>query len=139
MKIDKGFIIIAIVALGFMYLVDNVVGTIEKENPDIMTKDSKRAKELSKYYKVDYNGDPVLNLTRLSVLEGKSIWLGSPLESKVMSYFPDFVSMRQVAKNQLTDSKFKEFLITKMRAIEARYTSGALSLDAARDAMKNLD
>ena len=139
MKIDKGFIIIAVVAVGFMYLVDNVVGTIEKENPDIMTKDSKRAKELSKYYKVDYNGDPVLNLARLSISEGKSIWFGSPLESKVMSYFPDFVSMSQVAKNQLTDSKFKDFLITKLRSIEARYTSGSLSLDAARDAMKHLD
>ena len=139
MKIDKGFLIIAVVALGFMYLVDNVVGTIEKDNPDIMTKDSKRAKELSKYYKVDYNGDPILNLARLGVSEGKSIWFGSPLESKVMSYFPDFVSMRQVAKNQLTDSQFKDFLITKLRSIEARYTSGTLSLDAARDAMKHLD
>jgi len=139
MKIDKGFIVIAIVALGFMYLVDNVVGTIEEDNPGIMTKDSKRAKELSKYYKVDYNGDPVLDLARLSVTEGRSIWKGSPLESKIMSYFPDFVSMRQVARNQLTDSKFKDFLLDELRSVEARYTSGTLSLDAARDAMNHLD
>jgi len=139
MKIDKGFIIIAIVALGFMYLVDNVVGTIEEDNPGIMTENSKRAKELSEYYRVDYDGDPILDLTRVGVEQGKTIWLESPLEQEVMGYFPDFVSMSQIVKNQITDSPFKEFLIDKLRYIEASYTSGSISLDQARDAMKHLD
>jgi len=139
MKIDKGFFIIGIVGFGFMYLVNNVVGTIESENPSILTKNSKRAKELAQYYKVDYNGDPMLDLTRVGIDQGKNIWIGSPLEAKVMKYFPDFLSMEQMIENQITESPFKKFLLKKLKIIEYKYTAGEMSLDSARDAVTHLD
>jgi len=124
--------------LGFMYLVTNLVDTAESTTPGLETTQSRKAKEYAQYYRKDVNGDDMLNLAGVPLPKAKAVWSESGVQYRVLSYFPDFDTMKQLVENQLDKSKFKTFLLQKIKQTEGNYLDGTINLDQARRALKEL-
>ena len=135
---NKGLIVIIAIGLAFMYFAINITGIAEETTPGLESSQSKRAKEYAAYYKTDFNGDAVLDLSKASLAKSKEVWRTSPIKDSILGYFPDFDTMRQMLENQLVDSEFKTFLIKKLNEVEGDYTSGAKNSDQAKKALMNL-
>ncbi len=124
--------------MGFMYLVTNLVGEAESTTPGLENSQSRKAKEYAQYYRKDINGDDMLNFAGVPLSKAKAVWSESTVKYRVMSYFPDFDTMKQIAESQLNKSEFKTFLLAKMKKIEGDYLDGAINLDQARKAFEDI-
>ncbi len=127
-----------IAGIGFMYLVTDLVSEAESTTPGLENSQSRKAREYAKYYSVDINGDDVLNLAGIPLPKAKSVWRESIIREKLLGYFPDFDTMKQVAKDQLQDSAFKTYFLKKLWEIEGKYIDGGIGLDQARSAIESL-
>ena len=135
---DKGLIVIIAVGLAFMYFAINITSIAEETTPGLESSQSKQAKEYAAYYKTDFNGDAVLDLSKASLAKSKEVWRTSSIKDSVLGYFPDFDTMKQMLENQLANSEFKTFFIKKLNDIEGDYMSGTKNSDQAKKALTNL-
>lgn len=124
--------------LGFMYLVTNLVDTAESTTPGLESSQSKKAKEYAQYYRKDINGDDMLNFSGVPLSKAKEVWSESTVKSRMLSYFPDFDTMKEIVGIQLNKSEFKTFLLKNLKKIENDYLDGTISLDQAREALQHL-
>ncbi len=124
--------------LGFMYLVTNLVDTAESTTPGLESSQSKKAKEYAQYYRKDINGDDMLNFSGVPLSKAKEVWGESTVKSRMLSYFPDFDTMKEIAESQLNKSEFKTFLLKTLKKTEGEYLDGAINLDQARKALQYL-
>ena len=124
--------------LGFMYLVTNLVDTAESTTPGLESSQSKKAKEYAQYYRKDINGDDMLNFSGVPLSKAKEVWSESTVKSRMLSYFPDFDTMKEIAESQLNKSEFKTFLLKTLKKTENDYLDGAINLDRARKALQYL-
>ncbi len=124
--------------LGFMYLVTNLVDTAESTTPGLESSQSKKAKEYAQYYRKDINGDDMLNFSGVLLSKAKEVWSESTVKSRMLSYFPDFDTMKEIVGIQLNKSEFKTFLLKNLKKIENDYLDGTISLDQAREALQHL-
>ncbi len=136
--VNKGILLMIIAGIGFMYLVTDLVGEAESTTPGLENSQSRKAREYAKYYSVDINGDDVLNLSGLPLPKAKNVWKESIIKEKMLSFFPDFDTMKQVAKEQLQESEFKTYFLKRLWEIEGKYIDGAMGLDQARNAIESL-
>ena len=127
-----------VAGIGFMYLVTDLVSEAESTTPGLENSQSRKAREYQKYYSVDVNGDNVLNLTGLPLSKAKDVWRMSIIREKVLSTFPDFDSMKHVAKEQLQESEFKTYFLRKLWEIEGKYLDGGIGLDQTRNAVEGI-
>ncbi len=123
---------------GFMYLVTNLVSEAESTTPGLENSQSRKAKEYAQYYRKDVNGDDMLNFAGVPLSKAKAVWSESTVKDKVLSYFPDFDTMKQIAEGQLNKSEFKTFLLNRLKKIEGDYLDGAINLDQARKAFEDI-
>jgi len=135
---NKGIIIMILAGIGFMYMVTNLVGEAESTTPGLENSQSRKAKEYAQFYKKDINGDDVLNFSGVSLAKASKVWSESTIKYKMLKYFPDFDMMRQIADNQLNASKFKTFLLHKMKQIEGDYLDGVRNLDQTKKALEDI-
>ncbi len=124
--------------LGFMYLVTNLVDTAESTTPGLESSQSKKAKEYAQYYRKDINGDDMLNFSGVPLSKAKEVWSESTVKSRMLSYFPDFDTMKEIAESQLNKSEFKTFLLKTLKKTENDYLDGAINLDRARKTLQYL-
>ena len=124
--------------VGFMYLVTNLVGEAESTTPGLENSQSRKVKEYAQYYKKDINGDLMLNFAGVPLPKAKAVWNESPIKRRVLSYFPDFDTMKQVAESQLNESAFKTFLLQKIDKIEGDYLDGVRNLDQTKKALEDI-
>jgi len=124
--------------LGFMYLVTNLVDTAESTTPGLESSQSKKAKEYAQYYRKDINGDDMLNFSGVPLSKAKEVWSESTVKSRMLSYFPDFDTMKEIAESQLNKSEFRTFLLKTLKETENDYLDGAINLDRARKALQYL-
>jgi len=136
----KGWIVLLILGLGFMFLVNVFLGQAESENATYETKTTKtiERENFAKYHRKDFNGDNVLDLSTLSLSAGSVVWLDSDIKNSIISNFPDFDAMKQMIGNQLVDSETKTFLLDKFSEIEGRYLSGEMSAVEANNMLMYL-
>ncbi len=123
---------------GFMYLVTNLVSEAESTTPSLENSQSRKAKEYAQYYRKDVNGDDMLNFSGVPLSKAKAVWNESTVKDKVLSYFPDFDTMKQIAGGQLNESEFKTFLFNKFKQVEDDYLDGTVGLDQARRALEDI-
>ena len=124
--------------LGFMYLVTNLVDTAESTTPGLESSQSKKAKEYAQYYRKDINGDDMLNFSGVPLSKAKEVWSESTVKSRMLSYFPDFDTIKEIAESQLNKSEFKTFLLKNLKKTENDYLDGTIGLDQARKALQYL-
>lgn len=135
---NKGIAVMFLAGLGFMYLVTNLVDTAESTTPGLESSQSKKAKEYAQYYRKDINGDDMLNFSGVPLSKAKEVWGESTVKSRMLSYFPDFDTMKEIAESQLNKSEFKTFLLKTLKKTEGEYLDGAINLDQARKALQYL-
>ncbi len=135
---NKGIVLMFLAGLGFMYLVTNLVDTAESTTPGLESSQSKKAKEYAQYYRKDINGDDMLNFSGVPLSKAKEVWSESTVKSRMLSYFPDFDTMKEIVGIQLNKSEFKTFLLKNLKKIENDYLDGTISLDQAREALQHL-
>jgi len=128
----------ALAGLAFMYLVTNLVDTAESTTPGLENIQSRKAKEYAQYYRKDINGDDMLDFSGAPLSKAKAVWNESTVKHRVLSYFPDFDTMKQIAESQLYKSEFKTFLLKTMKKIEGDYQDGTINLDQAREAIGDI-
>ncbi len=124
--------------IGFMYLVTNLVGEAESTTPGLENSQSRKAKEYAQYYKKDINGDDMLNFADVPLFKAKAVWNESTVKRRVLSYFPDFDTMKQIANSQLNESEFKKYLLKRMDQIEGDYIDGVRNLDQTKKALEDI-
>jgi len=135
----KGFIILLIVGLGFVYFVFSFVGDVERSDSDsYVSKSEKQAKEWAKYYKKDVLGQPVLDLKGAPMKTAKEVWEQSQLREEMLENFPDFELMRQFVNDRLLPSSFRDYLLQKIERVESDYLAGSIDSAKARAALTNL-
>ena len=127
-----------VAGLAFMYLVTNLVDTAESTTPGLENTQSRKAREYARYYKKDINGDDVLNFAGVPLSKAKAVWNESTIKNMMLDYFPDFGMMKQIARSQLDESKFKDFLLKSLEKTENDYLDGTINLDQAKRAVQHL-
>lgn len=136
----KGWVLILLLGVGFIYLVNVFLGQAESDPQQYRTKSSKSIdkENFDKYHKSDFNGDSVLDLSTLSLEEGKKVWLDSDVKRNIISNFPNFDMMIQMIDNQLVKSETKTFLLDKFNEVEVKYLSGDIDSVTARNILMYL-
>ncbi len=127
-----------VAGLAFMYLVTNLVDTAESTTPGLENTQSRKAREYARYYKKDINGDDVLDFAGVPLSKAKAVWSESTVKNRMLGYFPDFGTMKQIAQSQLNEGKFKNFLLQTLEKTENDYLDGTIGLDQARKAIEHL-
>jgi hypothetical protein len=135
---NKGIIVMILAGMGFMYLVTDLVGEAESTTPGLENSQSRKAKEYARYYKKDINGDDMLSLAGVPLPKAKAVWSESTVKYRVLGYFPDFDTMKQIAASQIDESEFKTFLLAQMKKIEGEYLDGVRNLDQTKKAMEDI-
>jgi len=130
--VSKGLLVMILAGIGFAYLVIGFVDEAESTTPGASNGASRKARAYQQYYKKDVNGDDTLYLAGLSLEKAKDVWAESTVRDSVLSYFPDFESMVQVAEGQLDESAFRRYLLKRLDNIEGKYIDGVIGLDQAR-------
>jgi len=142
---DKGFILLLIVGIGFLYFVFNVVGQVEHEDLqtvnsiDSTTYGDGSQRAILQYYKQDVTGTSILDLSGVPLEEAKKIWRKSPTKNRILSLFPNFSLMKDMIKLRVAPSEFRDYLLQKVDDIEGQYLSGTISSFEAKNAINNLD
>ena len=136
--VNKGILVMIMAGAGFMYLVTNLVDTAESTTSGLENTQSRKAKEYAQYYRKDINGDDMLNFAGVPLSKAKAAWGESTVKYRVLGYFPDFDTMKQIAESQLNKSEFKTFLLKTMKKTEGDYLDGAINLDQARKAFQDI-
>ena len=135
---SKGIMVMLVAGLAFMYLVTNLVDTAESTTPGLENTQSRKAREYARYYKKDINGDDVLDFAGVPLSKAKAVWSESTVKNRMLGYFPDFGTMKQIAQSQLNEGKFKNFLLQTLEKTENDYLDGTIGLDQARKAIEHL-
>jgi len=143
---DKGFILLLIVGIGFMFFVFNVVGKVEGDdvhtlNPidDSVGYGDLREQEILQHYKQDITGTSILDLSGVPLNKAKQIWRDSPTRNRIVSLFPNFNLMKDMIKLRVAPSEFRDYLLQKVNDIEEQYLAGSIDEFHAKKALSSLD
>ena len=136
--VNKGILIMILAGAGFMYLVTDLVNQAESTTPGLENSQSKKAKEYARYYQKDVNGNDMLNFAGVPLSKAIAVWSESTVKDKVLSHFPDFDTMKQIADGQLNKSEFKTFLFNRLKKVEDDYLSGTIDLNQAKKALEDI-
>ena len=134
---EKGLLIIAAIGVAIIYFATNFSGDKPADN-DISWSVSNKNDQLSPYYEEDVLGNLVLNLSKVSLDQAKSIWASTPTAQKIASIVPDFDLARINIENNVVDGAFRRYLLAFLEKLEGRFQSGKIQSDQARKALLNL-
>jgi len=143
---DKGFILLLIVGIGFMFFVFNVVGKVEGDdvrtlNPidDSAGYGDSRSQEILRHYKQDVTGTSILDLSNVPLDKAKKIWSASPTKDRIVKLFPNFNLMKDMIKLRVAPSEFRDYLLQKVNDVEEQYLAGNIDEFHAKKAIANLE
>ncbi len=134
---DKGLLVIVAIGVAIIYFATNFSGDKPADN-DISWSVSNKNDKLSPYYEEDVLGNRVLNLSKVSLEQAKSIWTSTPTAQKISSMVPDFDLARIEIENNVVEGAFRQYLLQFLEKIEGRFQSGKIQSDQAQKAILNL-
>jgi hypothetical protein len=135
----KGFLMLVAVGAIFAYLVFNFVSDIERDDPDtLISKDEKKAREFAKYYKKDAIGELILDFHGTTLEKAKEVWKESPIRKEILENFPEFEIMRELIRQRLRESRFREYLLKRFDEVESEYFSGEIDSEKAKKLLTDL-
>ena len=92
-----------------------------------------------KNYKLDSNGNEILELSTLSLEDKKRLWNNSPLKEEMINLFPDFSEMKYFIENRIDDDGvFKRKLLTHTQSVQEKYIGGGMSGESAKNMLSHL-
>ena len=134
---DKGLLVIAAIGVAIIYFATNFSGDKPADN-DVSWSVSNKNDKLSPYYEEDVLGNRVLNLSKVSLDQAKSVWPSTPTAQKIASIVPDFDLARIEIENSVVEGTFRHYLLRSLEKLEGRFQSGKIQSDQAQKAMLNL-
>jgi len=131
----KGFMLLLLVGAGFAYFIYYFVTDVSGEDPLYkLSPELRKEKELANYYKKDpVTGDWVMRVGGLSEEKAKKLWREGPILQEVLDNFPKFDLMKEIVRNQVSQSPFRQKLLRHLDNIEDRYLSGEIDAQRARE------
>jgi hypothetical protein len=92
-----------------------------------------------KNYKLDSNGDRILELSTLSLEEKKKLWSESLLKEEMLKLFPNFSEIKYFIENRIQDDgSFKDELLVQVEQVQESYISGSLTGKKAKVMLSNI-
>ncbi len=134
---DKGLLVIGAIGVAIIYFATNFSGDKPADN-DISWSVSDKNDKLSPYYEEDVLGNRVLNLSKVSLDQAKSIWPSTPTAQEISSIVPDFDLARIEIENSVVEGEFRQYLFQSLEEIEGRFQSGKIQSNQAKKAILNL-
>lgn len=129
---DKSLFLFIAIGIGFLYLITNFVGDIQKEDDKYQNSAYQQKHQYDQYQSVDSIGQTILDLTQVDLKRQVDAWNASILKDEFLNYFPDFSAMKTFAKERIRGEKFQVKLIKNIDRVEGKYISGEVSAEAAK-------
>ena len=134
---NKSAFLLLLVGAGFIYLAIFLANDASKNINTYNDTSSISYKGYDDYIKKSASGDDVLDLSGLPLSKAKRIWAQSPIKDDVLDKLPDFDLAKQIVKNELADSSFKEYILKKLSDLGDKYLSGDIDLLKAKNIISN--
>ncbi|CAA6810753.1 MAG: Unknown protein [uncultured Sulfurovum sp.] len=118
------YLIFILELIVIVFYVDVSYGT---SNSSVMKLDSTNT-EYTAYYSEDITNNTILILDNLPENLKLDIWKASPIETEVLSYFPNMQLMQEVYNNRVEDNGlFKSNFLDYMEELQHQYIAGSIS------------
>jgi hypothetical protein len=134
---DKGLMIVFAIGAAFIYFSTSLFN-LSTSDDDTQWSSSGKKNPYAQYYKENIIGDTVLDLSTVTLSEGKTIWNAVPTKDQIIDALPDFDLAMTTAHNSLADGKFKEYLLGHLESLQSRFLGGEINGDQAKEALGNL-
>ena len=132
----QGLIIFLAIGVIGIYVLMGFMKKVQTTD-NLSTTETRLVEADKKHYRQDAIGQTVLVFGGESYREKFDIWKRSPLHLQFMELFPNFMAMKDFAKDRILDSVFQEELAKKIDAIETEYFSGKISDMQAKEKLDN--
>ena len=81
-----------------------------------------------KGYRLDSNGDEVLELSTFSLKEKRRLWNQSSLKEEMIELFPNFSEIKYFIESRIEDDGiFKDKLLSHVESVQERYIGGGMT------------
>ena len=132
----KGLLVMAAIGVAIVYFATNYAG--DKPMDSVPAFLPNKNDKLAPYYEEDVLGDQVLNFSKISLDQAKSIWPSTPTAQEISSTVPDFDLARVEIGNNVAEGAFRQYLLQFLEEIEGRFQSGKIQSNTAKKAILNL-
>jgi len=135
---DKSFIVFVGVGVGFLYLITNFVGDLEKDDGYNTTSEYSQDDKYNKYISQDSIGRVVLNLEGISKTTQIDVWNHSKLKEECLSYYPDYDEIKKFIKERVVSQSFQKYLLDNVTQLEKDFLMGKIDSDQALRKLESL-
>ncbi|WP_295420155.1 hypothetical protein [Sulfurovum sp.] len=129
---DKSLLIFILVGLGFLYLITNFLGDIQKEDEKFQNKGYQQEHRYDQYHSVDSIGQEILNLVDADAKTQIEAWQASALKQEFLELFPDFADMKRFVKERIRGDALQTTLLKHIDTVEGKFFSGAMTAEQAK-------
>ena len=129
---DKSLFIYVLLGIGFLYVVTNFIGDIQKEDENYQNSEYTQVHKYEKYDSVDSIGQKVLNLVDADVKTQVDAWNASTLKQEYMELFPDLDAMKMFVKDRIRGDALQKKLISNISEVESQFFAGTLNSEQAK-------
>jgi len=135
---DRSFIIFVGVGVGFLYLVTNFVGDLEKDDRYSTNSEYTQNDKYNKYISKDSIGRVILDLEGVSKTTQIDVWDHSALKEECLTYYPDYDEIKKFIKERVVGQSFQKYLLDNVAQIEKGFLMGDIDSDQALRKLESL-
>jgi hypothetical protein len=128
---DKSLFFFILIGIGFLYVVTNFVGDIQKDEK-FQNEEYIQKHQYDQYQSVDSIGREILDMTDTPVSIQVQAWNNSKLKTEFLELFPDFSEMKIFVKERLRGEVLQAKLIDSIDSVESQYFSGKMNAEQAK-------
>jgi hypothetical protein len=128
---DKSLFFFILIGIGFLYVVTNFVGDIQKDEK-FQNEEYIEKHKYDQYQSVDSIGREILDMTDTPVSIQVQAWNNSKLKTEFLELFPDFSEMKIFVKERLRGELLQAKLIASIDSVESQYFSGKMNAEQAK-------
>lgn len=135
---DKSAIIFLAIGIGFVYIVTNFVGDIQKEDEKYQNSEYNQKHLYDKYKTVDSIGQDILDLTGADEKTQIGAWNESMLKDEFIELFPNFSEMKNFVEDRVRGKILKDKLLNTITKIEDQFFGGGITAEDAKRELSTL-
>jgi hypothetical protein len=135
---DKSFLFFVLIGLGFLYFITSFVGDIQEEDDKYQNKAYEQEHKYDAYQGVDSVGRNVLNLLEVNPQTQVAAWNESKVKEEFVLLFPDFDEMKKFAQERINGEALQTKLLNKIKSVEDKFFSGAITAEQAKQVLGSL-
>ncbi len=129
---DKSLFIFIAVGIGFMYIITNFIGDIQKSDENYQNKEYQQGHKYDQYLSVDSIGQEILELTGVDAATQVGAWNESKLKDEFIVLFPDFSDMKRFVQERIRGDVLQAKLSRLIDDVENKYFSGTIDAEQAK-------